>query len=92
MIPESINIKSTESVEEEAVQSASTPPVVPNNIYLKHPNEEEITDRINSNLNVFQINQLLTLVKNSCSPLHEALKLKSKVFIFGAGVNVALHI
>lgn len=60
-------------------------PVIPDNIYLRFNEEEQITQAINENLNIFQINGLINTVKASVNPLHLALQKKSKVFIFGAG-------
>lgn len=60
-------------------------PVIPDNIYLRFNEEEQITQTINENLNIFQINSLINTVKASVNPLHLALQKKSKVFIFGAG-------
>ena len=59
--------------------------VIPNNIYLRFNEEEQITQAVNENLNIFQINSLINTVKASVNPLHLALQKKSKVFIFGAG-------
>lgn len=76
----------TEDINTQPVtEAAPKQPSVPNNIYLKFENEETITQSISENLNMFQINKLLSLVKSTCNPMHEALKKKSKVFIFGAG-------
>lgn len=77
-------VKSSEVLETtEAPESKNGP--IPSNIYPRFTNEDKITEAINENFNIFQINSLINTVKSNINPLHISLEKKSKVFIFGAG-------
>lgn len=60
-------------------------PNIPNDIFQRFERESVITDAITNNMNIFQINSVVNKVKEKFNPLHENLKNKSKIFIFGAG-------
>ena len=78
----------TASVSESEIQEelkVEEPPKIPTNIYLQQANEAEHTALLNENFNIFQISSMMNTLKDAINPLHQMLKQKSKVFIFGAG-------
>lgn len=66
-------------------QETKTEVKIPTDIYLSYLNESEKTQRVKDNFNFLQMAQLITKVKSEVNVLHESLKKKSNVFIFGAG-------
>lgn len=66
-------------------QDKDKAPVIPNDIYLSYPNEAEKTQRAKESLGFLKQTALLNDVKKDVNVLHESLKKKSTVFIFGAG-------
>lgn len=60
-------------------------PTVPTDIYLTFDNEAEKTLKAKDATNVFQQIALVNKVKEKVNVLHESLKKKSNIYIFGAG-------
>ena len=79
-----LNIVDTTGIEpEETLENQQ--PDVPKDIYLEFPNESAKTQNVKDNFDFLKLAQLLTKVKGDINVLHESLKKKSNVYIFGAG-------